>query len=60
MSSTKEVKLGSQCCKVPALGLGCMDMITGFEGDICGKADEKEARIPIHQLKKLSRQWANQ
>ncbi|MBK0369094.1 aldo/keto reductase [Flavobacterium agrisoli] len=49
MSTIKQVKLGSQGLIVPALGLGCMGMTTGFGGDIYGKADEKEAIATIHR-----------
>ena len=49
MSNSKEVKLGSQGLIVPAIGLGCMGMTTGFGGDIYGKADEKEAIAAIHR-----------
>lgn len=53
MSNIKEVKLGSQGLVVPALGLGCMGMTTGFGGDIYGKADEKEAIATIHRSLEL-------
>lgn len=53
MSNIKEVKLGSQGLVVPALGLGCMGMTTGFGGDIYGKADEKEAIATIQRSLEL-------
>ncbi|RDB06721.1 aldo/keto reductase [Runella aurantiaca] len=53
MSNIKEVKLGSQGLVVPAIGLGCMGMTTGFGGDIYGKADEKEAIATIHRSLEL-------
>lgn len=53
MSNIKQVKLGSQGLVIPALGLGCMGMTTGFGGDIYGKADEKEAIATIHRSLEL-------
>lgn len=53
MSNIKEVKLGSQGLIVPAIGLGCMGMTTGFGSDIYGKADEKEAIATIHRSLEL-------
>lgn len=53
MSNSKEVKLGSQGLIVPAIGLGCMGMTTGFGGDIYGKADEKEAIATIQRSLEL-------
>lgn len=53
MSAIKQVKLGSQGLRVPALGLGCMGMTTGFGGDIYGKADEKEAIATIQRSLEL-------
>ncbi|MCD1117599.1 aldo/keto reductase [Chryseobacterium turcicum] len=53
MSNIKEVKLGSQGLVVPAIGLGCMGMTTGFGSDIYGKADEKEAIATIHRSLEL-------
>ncbi|MBD3903403.1 aldo/keto reductase [Chryseobacterium sp. Ch-15] len=53
MGNIKEVKLGSQGLVVPALGLGCMGMTTGFGGDIYGKADEKEAIATIRRSLEL-------
>ena len=53
MSNIKVVKLGSQGLVVPAIGLGCMGMTTGFGGDIYGKADEKEAIATIHRSLEL-------
>lgn len=53
MSTIKEVKLGSQGLLIPAVGLGCMGMTTGFGGDIYGKADEKQAIATIHRSLEL-------
>lgn len=53
MRNIKEVKLGSQGLEIPAIGLGCMGMTTGFGGDIYGKADEKEAIATIHRSLEL-------
>ncbi|MGF7043021.1 aldo/keto reductase [Mucilaginibacter lappiensis] len=53
MSNIKKVKLGSQGLIVPALGLGCMGMTTGFRGDVYGKADENEAIATIHRSLEL-------
>ena len=53
MSNIKKVKVGSQGLVVPALGLGCMGMTTGFGGDIYGPADEKEAIDTIHRSLEL-------
>lgn len=53
MSNIRKVKLGSQGLIVPAIGLGCMGMTTGFGGDIYGKADEKEAIATIHRSLEL-------
>lgn len=53
MSNIKEVKLGSQGLIVPAIGLGCMGMTTGFGGDIYGPADENEAIATIHRSLEL-------
>ncbi len=53
MSNIKKVKLGSQGLVVPAIGLGCMGMTTGFGGDIYGKADEKEAIATIQRSLEL-------
>ncbi|UZD22954.1 aldo/keto reductase [Algoriphagus halophytocola] len=45
----KKIALGSQGLRVPKIGLGCMGM-TGFEeGNMYGKADEKEAIATIHR-----------
>ncbi|SFU18850.1 Predicted oxidoreductase [Algoriphagus locisalis] len=45
----KKIELGSQGLRVPKIGLGCMGM-TGFEeGNMYGKADEKEAIATIHR-----------
>ena len=49
----EKIALGSQGLVVPKIGLGCMGM-TGFEqGDIYGKADEKEAIATIHRSLEL-------
>lgn len=49
----QKIKLGSQGLEVPAIGLGCMGM-TGFqEGNMYGKADEKEAIATIHRSLEL-------
>jgi aryl-alcohol dehydrogenase-like predicted oxidoreductase len=53
MSNIKKVNVGSQGLVVPAIGLGCMGMTTGFGGDIYGKADEKEAIATIHRSLEL-------
>ncbi|WP_421943611.1 aldo/keto reductase [Pedobacter sp.] len=49
----QKIKLGSQGLEVPAIGLGCMGM-TGFQdGNMYGKADEKEAVATIHRSLEL-------
>ncbi len=49
----KKITLGSQGLVVPIIGLGCMGM-TGFEeGNMYGKADEKEAIATIHRSLEL-------
>ncbi|MBE7177227.1 MAG: aldo/keto reductase, partial [Mucilaginibacter polytrichastri] len=49
MKQLKRTPLGAQGLDVPVLGLGCMGM-TGFgDGDMYGKADEKEAIATIHR-----------
>ncbi|MET0298487.1 MAG: aldo/keto reductase [Flavitalea sp.] len=49
----KQVALGDQGFKVPAIGLGCMGM-TGFgDGNMYGPADEKEAIATIHRSLEL-------
>jgi aryl-alcohol dehydrogenase-like predicted oxidoreductase len=53
MSNIKKVNLGSQGLVVPAIGLGCMGMTTGFGGDIYGIADEKEAIATIQRSLEL-------
>lgn len=53
MSNIKTVKLGSQGLVVPAIGLGCMGMTTGFGGNIYGDADEKEAIATIQRSLEL-------
>lgn len=53
MSDIKTVKLGSQGLVVPAIGLGCMGMTTGFGGNIYGDADEKEAIATIQRSLEL-------
>lgn len=53
MSNIKTVKLGSQGLVVPAIGLGCMGMTTGFGGNIYGDADEKEAIATIQRSMEL-------
>ena len=49
MSNIKKVNLGSQGLVVPAIGLGCMGMTTGFGGNVYGNADETEAIATIHR-----------
>ena len=53
MSNIKTVKLGSLGLVVPAIGLGCMGMTTGFGGNIYGDADEKEAIATIQRSLEL-------
>lgn len=49
----QKIKLGSQGLEVPQIGLGCMGM-TGFQdGNMYGKADEKEAIATIHRSLEL-------
>lgn len=49
----QKIKLGNQGLEVPGIGLGCMGM-TGFqEGNMYGKADEKEAIATIHRSLEL-------
>lgn len=49
----KKIALGNQGLRVPKIGLGCMGM-TGFEeGNMYGKADEKEAIATIHRSLEL-------
>ncbi|MCL9810082.1 aldo/keto reductase [Flavobacterium luminosum] len=53
MSNIKKVNLGSQGLVVPAIGLGCMGMTTGFGGNVYGNADETEAIATIHRSLEL-------
>ena len=49
MEQLKKIALGTQGLQVPQIGLGCMGM-TGFgEGNMYGKADEREAIATIHR-----------
>ncbi|MDN3585649.1 aldo/keto reductase [Pedobacter aquatilis] len=53
MMDIQKIKLGSQGLEVPQIGLGCMGM-TGFQdGNMYGKADEKEAIATIHRSLEL-------
>lgn len=49
MKTLKQVKLGSQGLAVPAVGLGCMGLVSMNGGDMYGKADESESIATIHR-----------